>query len=126
MTDKVKIGISACLLGHNVRWNGGHKLDHFLADTLGAFVDFVPVCPEAECGLGIPRETLRLVGDPADPRLVTTKTKIDRTDQMRQWAHRRLKALEKEDLCGLIQSDSPRSGTVRVKVYNAKGMPERG
>lgn len=126
MTEKVKIGISSCLLGNNVRWNGGHQLDRFLANTLGAFVDFVPVCPEAECGLGIPRETLRLVGNPDAPRLVTTKTREDKTDQMQQWARGRLEALEKENLCGFIfKCDSPSSGMVRVKVYNDKGMPEK-
>ncbi len=126
MTDKIKIGISSCLLGNNVRWNGGHKMDRFLANTLGEFVEFVPVCPEVECGLGVPRETLRLVGDPASPRLVTTKTKEDKTDQMQAWARGRLKDLEKEDLCGFIfKCDSPSSGMIRVKVYNKGGMPEK-
>lgn len=124
MTEKVRLGISSCLLGNNVRWNGGHKLDRFLTSTLGAFVDFIPVCPEAECGLGIPRETLRLVGDPANPRLINTKSKTDRTDQMQTWARKRLKTLEKEDLCGFIfKCDSPSSGMIRVKVYSEKGMP---
>jgi len=126
MTDKIKIGISSCLLGNNVRWNGGHQLDRFLADTLGAYVDFVPVCPEVECGLGIPRETLRLVGDVDNPRLVTTKTRADKTEQMQAWARPRLKELEKEELCGFIfKCDSPSSGMIRVKVYNDSGMPEK-
>jgi uncharacterized protein YbbK (DUF523 family) len=124
MTEKVKLGISSCLLGNNVRWNGGHKLDRFLTNTLGEFVDFIPVCPEAECGMGIPREPLRLVGDPANPRLINTKSKIDRTDQMQAWARKRLKALEMEDLCGFIfKCDSPNCGMIRVKVYSDKGMP---
>ncbi len=63
MPDKIKIGISSCLLGNNVRWNGGHQRDRYLTDTLGQYVEWVPVCPEVEVGLGIPRETLRLVGD---------------------------------------------------------------
>jgi len=122
MTDRIKVGISRCLLGEKVRWNAGHKHDRSLTETLGQFVDYVPVCPEVECGLGIPRETLRLVGDPENPRLLTTKTKIDRTDQMNRWARERLKDLEKEDLCGFIfKSDSPSSGMIRVKVYNEKG-----
>ena len=126
MVERFRVGISACLLGENVRWNGGHKLDRYLTNTLGQFVDYVPVCPEVECGLGIPRETLRLVGDPENPRLVTFKTKIDHTDRMRQWAKNRVEALEKEDLCGFIfKSDSPSSGMIRVKVYNEKGMPEQ-
>ena len=126
MQERFKVGISACLLGENVRWNGGHKQDRYLMDTLGQFVDYVPVCPEVECGLGVPRETLRLVGDPENPRLVTTKTKIDHTDRMQQWARKRIKALAKEDLCGFIfKCDSPSSGMIRVKVYNSKGMPEK-
>ena len=68
MTESIKIGISSCLLGHPVRYDGGHKLDRFIRDTLGQYVTFVPVCPEMECGLPVPRESMRLVGDPAAPR----------------------------------------------------------
>ncbi len=126
MSDKIKIGISSCLLGNDVRWNGGHKRDRYLTDTLGTFVEWVPVCPEVEIGLGIPRETLRLVGDPEDPQLLTTKTKIDHTDSMKKWARGRLKELAQEDLCGFVfKSDSPSSGMVRVKVYGKKGMPQK-
>lgn len=126
MPDRIRLGISSCLLGENVRWNGGHKLDHFIKDTLGQFVNFVPVCPEVEAGFGIPRETLRLEGKAENPRLVTTKTKIDHTDHMRQWAENRVRELEKENLSGFIfKKDSPSSGLMRVKVYNDKGMPEK-
>ena len=126
MKEKIKIGISACLLGENVRYNGGHKLDHFLRDTLGQYVSYVPVCPEVEAGFGIPRETMRLVGDPENPRLVTTKTGLDHTETMAGWARTRIAGLEKENLCGFIfKKDSPSSGLMRVKVYNDKGMPEK-
>ncbi len=126
MEDKIAIGISACLLGQNVRYDGGHKLDRFLTDTLGRYVAYVPVCPEVECGLGTPRESLRLVGDPQAPRLVTTRTRQDLTDRMAAWAGRRVRELEKEDLCGFIfKSNSPSSGMERVKVYNAGGIPEK-
>ena len=126
MEEKIKVGISSCLLGNKVRWNGGHKRDRYLVETLGQFVEWVPVCPEAETGLGIPRETLRLVGNADQPRLVTTKTGIDHTAAMQTWARRRLKALEKENLCGFVfKCDSPSSGMVRVKVYNDKGQPEK-
>jgi len=126
MEEKVKIGISSCLLGNPVRWNAGHKLDRFLTNTLGQFVEYVPVCPEVEAGFGIPRESLRLVGDPERPRLVTFKTKTDLTDQMNRWAQKRVRELEKEDLCGFIfKSDSPSSGMIRVKVYSEKGMPRK-
>ncbi len=124
MQEKIKLGISSCLLGNAVRWNAGHKLDKYLANTLGQFVEFVPVCPEVEAGFGVPRESLRLVGDPENPRLITFKTKTDHTDQMQRWAKKRVKELEKEDLCGFIfKSDSPSSGMIRVKVYSEKGMP---
>lgn len=126
MSEKIKIGISSCLLGNNVRWNGGHQRDRFLTDTLGAYVQWVPVCPEVEVGLGIPRETLRLVGDPENPRLITTKTGVDHTAGMKKWAKGRLDKLAKENLCGFIfKCDSPSSGMVRVKVYSEKGMPQK-
>lgn len=126
MEDRIKLGISACLLGENVRYNGGHKLDHFLRDTLGRYVEYVPVCPEVEAGFGVPRETMQLVGDVDAPRLVKTKSRTDHTEQMRRWAKKRVKELEKEDLCGYIfKKDSPSSGLMRVKVYNEKGMPEK-
>jgi uncharacterized protein YbgA (DUF1722 family)/uncharacterized protein YbbK (DUF523 family) len=126
MEDKIRLGISACLLGQNVRYDGGHKLDRFLTDTLGQYVEYVPVCPEVECGLGVPRESMRLVGDPESPRLVTLRTHQDLTDRMLTWAGKRVKELEKEGLCGFIfKSDSPSSGMERVKVYSEKGMPEK-
>ena len=126
MTEKLKLGISACLLGHRVRYNGGHTRDHFLTDTLGPSVDYVTVCPEVECGMPIPRETLRLVGDPENPKLMTTKTKKDMTAQMKNWAAKRLDDLEKENLCGFIfKSASPSSGMSGVKVYTEEGMPSK-
>jgi uncharacterized protein YbgA (DUF1722 family)/uncharacterized protein YbbK (DUF523 family) len=120
---KIKLGVSTCLLGENVRYDGGHKLDRFLTDTLGQYVEYVPVCPEVECGLPVPRESMHLEGDPESPRLVTSRTKQDMTERMIQWALERVVELEKEDLCGFIfKSDSPSSGMERVKVYNDKGM----
>ena len=126
MEKNFKIGISSCLLGNEVRWNAGHKHDKYLTRTLGRFVEYVPVCPEVEAGFGVPRESFRLVGDPDAPRLVTFKSKTDHTDRMVNWAKKRVKELEKEDLCGFIfKSDSPSSGMIRVKVYNEKGMPHK-
>jgi uncharacterized protein YbgA (DUF1722 family)/uncharacterized protein YbbK (DUF523 family) len=124
--EKIRLGISSCLLGNNVRWNGGHALDRFLAYTLGKYVEYVPVCPEVECGFGIPRDTFRLVGDPQRPRLVITKTGADHTERMEAWARTRVEELEQEDLCGFIfKSDSPSSGMERVKVYGNKGIPSK-
>jgi len=126
MEGTFKIGISSCLLGNKVRWNAGHKINRYLADTLGRFVEYVPVCPEVEAGFGVPRESMRLVGDPESPRLITFKSKTDNTAQMIRWAKKRLKELESDDLCGFIfKSDSPSSGMIRVKVYSEKGMPRK-
>lgn len=124
--NKIRLGISSCLLGENVRYDGGHKLDRFLRDRLGRYVDFVTVCPESECGLGVPREAMRLVGDPKNPRLLTRSTHIDHTDRMKKWAARRLRELEKEDLRGFVfKSRSPSSGMTGVKVYEETGTRVR-
>jgi uncharacterized protein YbgA (DUF1722 family)/uncharacterized protein YbbK (DUF523 family) len=124
MEAHIKLGISACLMGENVRYDGGHQLDRFLTDTLGRYVKYVPVCPESECGLGIPRESMRLVGSPDSPRLLTRHTRVDHTNRMVRWAEKRVKELEKENLCGFIfKSNSPSSGMERVKVYDEKGTP---
>jgi uncharacterized protein YbgA (DUF1722 family)/uncharacterized protein YbbK (DUF523 family) len=126
MENRIKIGISACLLGENVRWNGGHSRDRYLTDTLGLYVEYVPVCPEVECGMGVPRETLRLVGDPDNPRLVTSKTDIDHTERMARWARKRVEDLEQEDLCGFVfKKKSPSSGLYNVPVRTSKGMPQK-
>jgi len=124
MTEKIKLGISSCLLGNLVRYDGGHKQDRYLRDTLGAFVDYAPVCPEFESGMPVPREAMRLVGDPESPRLLTIRTQEDKTDMMLTWARDRLEQLAEEDLSGFIfKSRSPSSGMARVKVYSDKGHP---
>lgn len=120
--EKLKLGISSCLLGHKVRYDGGHKYDAWLVETLGQYVDYVPVCPEAGCGMSIPREALRLVGTKDDYRLITVKTGIDYTDQMLEFSYETLKRLESEQLCGYVfKSKSPSSGMERVKVYPPHG-----
>ena len=122
--ESIRIGISACLLGEKVRFDGGHKLDHYLKETLGSFVEWVPVCPEVECGLPIPREAMHLVGDPESPRLLTVRTGKDHTERMLRWAEKKLKELETLDLCGFVfKSRSPSSGMKGVKVYSPNDMP---
>ena len=124
--DKIRLGISSCLLGKKVRYDGGHKLDPYLKDILGAHVDYVPVCPEVEAGFGIPRETFRLTGSPEAPRFITSKTMVDHTERMENWARKRVKELEKEDLCGFVfKSNSPSSGMERVKVYDDNNVPRK-
>lgn len=120
----IRLGVSACLLGQKVRYDGGHKLDRYLTETLGPFVDWVPVCPEAEIGLGIPREPMRLVGPADNPRLITHRTHIDHTAEMLNWAAGHIRELAAADLCGFIfKSRSPSSGMRRVKIYSEDGMP---
>jgi uncharacterized protein YbgA (DUF1722 family)/uncharacterized protein YbbK (DUF523 family) len=122
--QKIKLGISSCLLGEMVRFDGGHQWDRFLTETLGKYVEFVPVCPEVESGLPVPREAMRLVGDPARPLLLTVHTGIDHTERLVNWARRRVQELAAQDLCGFIfKSKSPSSGMERVKVYNLQGVP---
>ena len=124
--EKIKLGISACLLGQSVRYDGGHQLDHFLKDTLGRYVDYLPVCPEVECGFGVPREAMRLNGASGHPRLITIRTKQDMTERMEAWARKRAAELEAEGLCGFIfKGGSPSSGMERVKVYDEKGVPAK-
>jgi uncharacterized protein YbbK (DUF523 family) len=114
----IRVGISSCLLGNAVRYDGGHKLDPYLRDTLGALVRWVPVCPELEYGLPVPREPLRLFGDPEQPLLVEISTGIDHTAGMQAWAARRLNELELEGLCGFVfKSGSPSSGLRGIEVF---------
>lgn len=123
---KIRLGVSTCLLGEPVRYDGGHKLDHFLTDELGRYVEYVPVCPEVECGLPVPRESMRLEGDPGSPRLLTTRSRIDHTDRMLEWAKQRIQALESQDLSGFIfKSNSPSSGMERVRIYDHNGVPKK-
>jgi uncharacterized protein YbgA (DUF1722 family)/uncharacterized protein YbbK (DUF523 family) len=120
---KIILGISSCLLGNAVRYDGGHKLDHFLADTLGQYMDWVPVCPEVECGLPVPREAMHLVGDPGNPRLVTIRSGVDHTDRMKKWAKKKVAELEKEELSGFVfKSRSPSSGMRGVKIHSDAGI----
>lgn len=126
MENRIRIGISACLLGQPVRFDGSHKHDRYITGTLGGYFDFVPVCLEVEAGFPIPREIFRLVGNPENPRFMTTRSQIDHTARMTAWAEKCVRELEKENLCGFIfKSGSPSSGLERIKVYNAKGMAEK-
>lgn len=121
-SDLPLIGISSCLLGNNVRYDGQHKLDRYLRDQLGSFVQFFPVCPEVECGLPTPREAMRLVDIDGEHRLMTQKTGIDHTNRMHHWAESKLNELEQLDLCGFIfKTRSPSSGMRSVKVYKPGG-----
>jgi uncharacterized protein YbgA (DUF1722 family)/uncharacterized protein YbbK (DUF523 family) len=118
--------VSACLLGRKVRYDGQHKRDAFVADVLGPFVEWVPVCPELEVGMGVPREPVRLVGSVAAPRLVAEKSGKDHTEAMMRFAEARVRELEQLDLAGYVtKKDSPSCGMERVRVYPARGGTPR-
>ena len=123
----IRIGISQCLLGERVRFDGGHKRDPFLTDTLARYVVYLPVCPEVEVGMSIPREAVRLEGDPASPRMVGRRSGADHTQAMRAYARRRAEEHDAAGLCGyILKKDSPSCGMERVKVYNPEGgVPSR-
>lgn len=125
--DKPRVGISACLLGDEVRFDGGHKRNPFLTEVLAPHVEWVRVCPEVEVGMGTPRETLRLMRDERGRvRLLTTRTGVDHTDAMVRWSAGRLDQLAGERLAGyVLKKDSPSCGMERVKVFGADGSPER-
>jgi uncharacterized protein YbbK (DUF523 family) len=122
-TVPLRIGISQCLLGEHVRHDGGHKRDGLLLEALGRYVEWVPVCPEVEVGMGVPREKIRLVGDPHSPRLVTINTGVDHTDAMTRFARQRVRELEALDLSGYVfKADSPSCGIGGVPLFNSEGM----
>ena len=126
MSEKIRIGISSCLLGEMVRYDGGHQLDRYLRDTLGTWFEYVPVCPEVELGLPTPREALRLVEGETGPRLVFSRSGEDITERMQGWAEKRVGELEREELCGFIfKAKSPSSGMERVKIYDRNGVPAK-
>ena len=124
-TKRVRIGVSSCLLGCKVRFDGGHKKDDFLVDTFGRWVEWVPVCPEVEVGMGTPRESVRLVREGDGVRMVAPKSGRDWTEAMRSYARSRVAELSGRELCGyVLKKDSPSCGMERVKVYGAR-MPTR-
>lgn len=125
MLEKVQVGVSSCLLGEEVRFDGGHKRDAYLTGTLASYFDFVPFCPEAAVGLGIPRQPIRLVRRGVSVRAVGVKTpELDPTDQLAAYAETTTGQLS--HISGYIfKKASPSCGMERVKVYNEKGMPEQ-
>lgn len=125
-TAPIRLGISRCLLGEEVRFDGGHKRDRFLTDVLGRYVEWVPVCPEVEAGLGTPREAMRLAGDPKKPQLITIKSERNMTKPVMLFTDRKLDALASAKLSGYVfKKDSPSCGIERVRVFNQHGMPSR-
>jgi len=119
MENRIRIGASACLLGERVRYDGADKRDHYLTDTFGSFLTFVPLCPETGCGLPVPREAMRLEGEPQNPRLITISGRLDLTERMLAYCRKSVTDLEREELCGfIVKKNSPSCGLCRVRVYN--------
>lgn len=121
MGTPIAIGISACLFGQNTRYDGGNRHEPVLIAALGQAVTLVPLCPETDCGLGVPREPMRLEGNPANPRLMTITTRCDLTSPMLAWAEQRLDALADRGIVGLIlKARSPSCGK-QVAVHGKEG-----
>lgn len=122
----IRLGVSACLLGERVCYDGGHRRDPFVVATLGRYVEWVPVCPEVEAGLGVPRESLRLAGNAINPRVVGSRSGHDYTSLMEGWADERAEVLASMRLQGFVlKKGSPSCGLDRVRVYGQGAMPER-
>lgn len=118
----IKLGISACLAGQKTRYDGGDRGDRFLTDTVGRYLELLPICPEAACGLGVPREPMRLTGRPEAPRLLTVRTGRDLTGRLAAWIEKEMGQLAAENLAGFIfKSKSPSCGLAGVKVYDGQG-----
>lgn len=124
--EPIRVGVSSCLLGEEVRFDGAHQRSRYLTDVLGGWVEWVSVCPEVEIGLGIPRPTIRLEGSAYDPRLVEPDSGRDLTDEMESYAADKVEELKQIDLDGyVLKRASPSCGMERVKVYTKGGMPEK-
>jgi len=119
MKNIIKIGVSSCLVGEKVRWNGDHKQDRFVREILGNYFEYVLVCPEMEVGMGVPRETVALYGTLEAPKMISKKTKTDWTERMNHYLKGRINKLTDDDLCGYIfKSKSPSCGIARVPVFS--------
>jgi len=124
---RLRVGVSACLLGEEVRYDGGHKREPFLVEVLGREVEWVPVCPEVEIGLGTPRPPMNLVRIGGETRLITAETGADHTAAMRSYAERRVEELAGDRLAGyILKKDSPSCGLERVKLYPEAGGDQTG
>ena len=122
----IRLGISSCLLGQKVRYDGNHKHDRFITGTLGKYFEFVPVCPEVAIGLGVPRPPIRLVGNPATPCAVgVTDPTLDVTRKLTVYGQRMARTLD--NISGyILKSRSPSCGVERVKVYDGRGRVQSG
>ena len=122
----IRVGVSSCLLGQEVRYDSGHKKDRYLTDILDDYVEWVSVCPEVESGMSTPRPAMRLVEDGQNVRMAEIKSNIDHTTQMTKFSQLRVRKLRDQNLCGyILKKNSPSCGMTRVKIWKDKGMPRR-
>jgi len=124
-SSRIKIGVSSCLLGEKVRWDGNHKQDAVVKNQLGRIFEWVPTCPEVEIGMGIPREAVHLTGSSKSPRMVGTTTATDWTQRMNRYSKKRSRELAKMNVCGYIfKSKSPSCGIARIPVVAKNGKTQ--
>ncbi len=122
-----RVGVSSCLLGQEVRWNGGHKRDHLVTDGLGRHLELIPVCPEVELGLGAPREPVSLYEKGGSVRMLGNRTGIDLTGRMKAFARRRADELAAKELSGYVfKKDSPSCGLKGVRLHTDRGITKDG
>lgn len=121
-TRPITLGVSSCIIGEEVRWNGGHARQRWLTDVLGDFVEYVSVCPEVDVGMGVPRPTVRLESHGSDIRMIDPKNGVDWTAAMSRTSRQRASDMQDLDLCGFVlKKGSPTCGLERVKVVHEGG-----
>src|SRR5690606_15224941 len=124
LDEKILVGLSMCLLGENVRYNGGHKKDRYVHECLSPYFEWVPVCPEVEVGMGVPSETVQLVGAVEQPKMLGSTSRKDWTEAMNTYAKTKTEQLQSQKICGFIfKKDSPSCGVERVKIHTELGVP---
>ncbi|WP_394143738.1 YbgA family protein [Vibrio atypicus] len=128
MNNEIKIGVSACVVGEQVRFDSGHKQSKFVVKELSPYFEFVSVCPEVGMGMPVPRPTIRLMSNEERIELVETKqNSIRHTDAMLEYSRSKVEQLSGEELCGyIVCAKSPTCGMERVKVYTEKGAENIG
>ncbi|ADU62216.1 MAG: DUF523 and DUF1722 domain-containing protein [Pseudodesulfovibrio sp.] len=126
MPNIIRIGVSACVVGERVRYDGSHARDAYITDTLAKYVEFVPLCPEVACGMGVPREQIRQVDCGGATRLIGYDSGEDWTDRMNVWANRILPGLDEDAICGFVlRHASPSCALMQGKLFSTKGDPPR-
>jgi uncharacterized protein YbgA (DUF1722 family)/uncharacterized protein YbbK (DUF523 family) len=115
----IRLGISSCLLGEKVRWDGGHKENRYARETLGEYFTYVPVCPEVDVGMGVPREAVQLRGNKNSQKLVGTQSGKDWTAKMFRFSEKKIRELSTLQLSGFIfKQGSPSCGVGHIPVYS--------